>query len=60
MKVNCDLCGGKFSMRDRPFDVVGGLYICCSDNHTPEELANLLGISEEKVYESLGLEKESK
>lgn len=60
MKIDCDVCGRRFDPHNSPTEVIGDKWICCSDNHTPEELASLLGISEEEVYEALGLEKESK
>lgn len=55
--IDCDLCGKNFDPRNSEMDVVGGLYICCSSNYLPEELAEKLDISIDEVYRCLGLER---
>lgn len=58
--IDCDLCGKKFDPHNQPFDEIGGLWICCGSDYTPEELAERLDMSVDKVYEQLGLAKEEK
>ena len=56
--MKCDLCDKRFNPRSSPVSVVGGKWICCDDQYTPEELAEILDLPVCQVYQDLGLEEE--